>query len=82
MKLNGDKSKSEGGIGIIPYIYEEGAAYWRNKEAQERGICARIEQQIKEAQNREKIIVKQHKQKSKKAKKYDLSIISEMENIE
>lgn len=78
----GDKNKSEGGIGIIPYIYEEGAAYWVKKELEDKGICTRIEQQIKEAQNREKIIVKQNKQKNKRVKKYDLSIISEMENIE
>ena len=69
----GDPKKSDGGIGIIPYIYQEGAAYWMNKEITDRGICARIEEQIKQAQNREKKVVK--KTREKKTKLYDLSEI-------
>ena len=69
----GDPKKSDGGIGIIPYIYQEGAAYWMNKEIIDRGICARIEEQIKQAQNREKKVVK--KTREKKTKLYDLSEI-------
>lgn len=69
----GDKNKSENGIGIIPYIYDEGAAYWINKERIDKGICARIEEQIKQSQNREKKIIK--KTKEKKIKTYDLSKI-------
>ena len=69
----GDPKKSEHGIGIISYIYEEGAAYWIEKEQKDKGICARIEEQIRQSQNREKKIVK--KIKEKKVKTYDLSDI-------
>ena len=69
----GDPKKSEHGIGIISYIYEEGAAYWIEKEQKDKGICARIEEQIRQSQNREKKIVK--KTKEKKVKTYDLSDI-------
>lgn len=69
----GDPKKSENGIGIISYIYDEGAAYWRNKEIKDKGVCARIEEQIKQSQNREKKVVK--KNKERKIKAYDLSEI-------
>ncbi len=69
----GDPKKSEKGIGIISYIYDEGSAYWINKEKVDRGICERIEQQIRQAQNREHKIVK--KEKLQRKKLYDLSEI-------
>jgi len=44
----GDKDKSEGGIGIIPYIYTEGCEYWARLEQREVGICQKIEEQLKQ----------------------------------
>lgn len=41
--------KSEGGIGIVPRVYEEATAYWGERNQRDKGIVARIEQQIKEA---------------------------------
>lgn len=76
---NGDPAKSENGIGIVPYIYQEGCKYWVDKEAKDKGICARIEEQIKKSKEREKIKIKQDK--FKKIKNFDLSYISNMEDI-
>lgn len=45
---HGDCEKSQEGIGIVPYIYREGTQYWVAREEKEKGICARIEQQLKE----------------------------------
>lgn len=72
----GDVSKSKGGIGIVPYIYSESCAYWRQRELKESGICEKITQQIKESQYQKKIKIKQ--EKNKKKLKYNLSQISEM----
>lgn len=74
----GDVSKSEGGIGIIPYIYKEGAEYWSNRNQKDKGICDRIEQQLKLQREQEKIVVRQQKKKPKKG--YNLADIFAMEN--
>ena len=74
---NGDRSKAEGGIGIIPHIYEDGREYWTSREARDKGICARIEEQIKQAHNRE--IVTIQKKEVKQKNRIDLSLIAEME---
>lgn len=47
----GDPSKSEGGIGIVPYIYKDACAYWVNRNKLEVGICDRIQQQVMESMN-------------------------------
>lgn len=62
----GDPSKSRGGIGIVPYIYGEATQYWIDREQKERGIVARIEQQIKDSQNQEVIRLKVTGQLKKK----------------
>lgn len=76
----GDPSKSEGGIGIIPYIYEEGKEYWQQRSIQDRGVIARIEQQMLEAALQEKIKVKK-KEKTRPKTKYSLDMIADMEDI-
>lgn len=43
-----DKNKAQGGIGIVSCVYEDSCSYWRAREEREAGICARIEEQIKE----------------------------------
>ena len=49
------------------------------KEAKDKGICARIEEQIKKSKEREQVKIKQDK--FKKIKNFDLSYISNMEDI-
>lgn len=68
-----DPKESKNGIGIVPYIYEEGCNYWIEKEKNDKGICERIEKQIRQSQEREKKIVR--KTKERRVKKYDLSEI-------
>ncbi len=76
----GSWDKSHGGIGIVPFIYNEACNYWVKKEKSDNGIIARIEQQIKEARERDKKVVRK---KSKKKKiTIDLGAIGEMENDE
>ena len=72
--------KSHGGIGIVPYIYNEACTYWVNKEKENNGIIANIEQQIKELQKRDKKVVYKKPQKKKTA--IDLSAIEQMEDDE
>lgn len=58
----GDVSKSEGGIGIIPFIYNESAEYWCNRNERDKGICDRIEAQIRQMRNQKIKIVLQKNQ--------------------
>lgn len=76
----GDIGKSEGGIGIIPYIYEESCQYWASRELREQGICAKIEQQLRERLEQKRIVIDAPKAKEKKKdKSVDWSIIDSME---
>lgn len=71
----GDTSKSEEGIGIVPYIYDEGTCYWGERNQRDKGICDRIEKQILQARE---LPLKEIKAKSKvnRGKKIDLSKIA------
>ena len=75
----GDVEKAENGIGIVPHIYEEGTCYWGERNQRDKGICARIEEQILQASS---INVQKIRQKSKPIKRavIDLSSIADMEN--
>lgn len=50
--------KSQFGIGLIPYIYEESKAYWYDQEEKRQGIMQQIERNTRE-QNEEARIIKQ-----------------------
>lgn len=76
----GDKSKADHGIGIIPHIYQDGASYWQIKEVKEKGICDRIEQQMKEARARDTIALKKPMKNQKKRKGISLDSIADMES--
>ena len=76
----GSWDRSHGGIGIVPFIYNEACNYWVKKEKSDNGIIARIEQQIKEARQRDKKIVRKKGRKQKVV--IDLGAIGEMENDE
>ena len=62
---NGDKEKSEGGIGIVPYIYTEGCEYWARLDQREIGICQKIEEQLKQRFARETTSVQRSKRMRK-----------------
>jgi hypothetical protein len=77
----GDVSKSQNGIGIVPHIYSRGTCYWGERNQRDKGICDRIEAQIKQtliAEENVKIIIQPKKIKPKV--KVDLSIIATMED--
>lgn len=76
----GNPEKSEGGIGIVSYIYDEGCKYWVDQEVRNKGICERIEEQIRAAAEQKRIEIIQKKKKIKKDK-YDIASIAEMEGL-
>ena len=43
----GDKSKMEGGIGIVPYIYNDSREYWAQLEYKKEGTLDAILEQMK-----------------------------------
>ena len=78
--MKGDVGKSNGGIGIIPYVYEESCIYWANRELREHGLLNKIEQQLMERKNQKLITIKTTKQTDKSIKSaIDWSVIDEME---
>ena len=77
---HGDWEKGHGGIGIIPFIYNDSCAYWAARERKSSGIIAEIERQMREATNRQKVRIK--KTEDKRNKKVDFSILDELEDEE
>ena len=73
----GDTQKSENGIGIVPFIYEEGTCYWGERNQRDKNICARIEAEIRKdfIQREQTKIVLQKRVKQKAA--IDFSVIGE-----
>ena len=78
---HGDAERAQGGIGIVNYIYQEASAYWTNKEANERGIVAKIEEQVRKRKAQQTRQVKTSTKK-KTAKIIYLSDIANMEDDE
>lgn len=78
---NGDPSKSEGGIGIVPLIYNEGTSYWGERNQRDKGICDRIEQQILKAREQSLRIVLQ-RETIKVVPDIDLASIADMADEE
>ena len=78
-----DISKNEGGIGIVPHVYEESCNYWQEREQRETGIIAAIEKQIIEAQNRNKVVINRTKKtRQKETAAERLAAIEDMEDDE
>ena len=61
--------KGHGGLGIVPYVFEDAKAYWVAQERQRHGFMKELEEQIKQ---REVIKVKRT---PKKREKYNLDEI-------
>lgn len=76
----GDWNKGHGGMGIIPYVYSESCEYWVEQEYRNKGIVARIEEQMREAAARPVKVVK--RQERKKKFEVNLSQIGDMEDEE
>lgn len=74
----GDPTKSENGIGIVPHIYSEGTEYWGERNQRDKGICARIEAQIKKAEAEKVIIINRPRQEKKDKRVVDMSAIADM----
>ena len=72
---HGDKEKSHGGIGIVPYIYGESAQYWIDREKKNKGTIENIIKQMKIFDSPE-ITVKVNKPKLKNKRKYLLHDIT------
>ena len=74
-----DWDKGHGGIGIVPYVYQEACSYWVEQERKKKGIVAEIERQMREAET-----VRPRRVQQRKRKKFevDLSAIGEMEDDE
>lgn len=75
----GDPKKSENGIGIVPHIYNEGTCYWGERNQRDKGICARIEAQIREME-RKPVRVIHRVRVEKKPVLIDLAAIADMED--
>ena len=71
----GDKSKAEGGIGIVPFVYSQAAEYWTTLEYNKKGIVAAIESQAMQLAQRSTLKIK--REKKKKENKWDLSLIGD-----
>lgn len=77
----GDKNKSQGGIGIVSYIYEDSCKYWREREEREAGICSRIEEQIKLfAMTQKTVVKKERNNKKEKAKQELMDALNKLDN--
>lgn len=76
----GDWEKGHGGLGIVPYVYNEACTYWVEQERKSKGIVAQIEAQMKKAAERDSKVIK--KKEVKKKSKINLAIIEEMEDEE
>lgn len=69
----GSIDKSQGGIGIVPYVYEDAKQYWIEQTTKQYDILNIIEKQIEQRRARDTIIIKK-KDKTKK-------IVSHLEEI-
>ena len=78
----GDPNKSENGIGIVPHIYNEGTEYWGNRNQRDKGICARIEEQIRQSEAAKVVVIHRKKQPKQNKREIDLASIAAMEDEE
>ena len=73
-------SKSEGGIGIVSYKYEDAAAYWEERNQRDKNIVAAIEEQIRQAQSQN--IINVHVKKVKREVKSAAEVLAEIMDME
>ena len=78
---HGDWEKGHGGIGIVPFIYNDACAYWAARERQAEGTIAEIERQMIAASQRTEKVVRKKEIKPRKTV-ISLDTIAEMEDDE
>ena len=78
---HGDWEKGHGGIGIVPFIYNDACAYWAARERQAEGTIAEIERQMIAASQRTERVVRKKEIKPRKTV-ISLDAIAEMEDDE
>lgn len=77
---HGNWEKGHGGIGIVPFVYNDSCAYWAARERSSQGTIAEIEHQMRAAANRESISIKRKESKTKY--QVDFSILDDLEDEE
>ena len=77
---HGDWEKGHGGIGIVPFIYNDACAYWAARERQSAGTIAEIERQMRAAAERKRVRIKRHETKPKYT--IDFSALDDLEDEE
>lgn len=75
-----NEDKSNGGIGIVPYVYEEAKYYWEDKARKDDKLVNDIEKQINELKNKEIKRVPYAQKKKKTKKNLSLSDVLGMED--
>lgn len=78
----GDPEKAEQGIGIVGFIYDEGTEYWGNRNIRDRGICDRIEAQIREYREKQTTVILRKEVYKPKVKTYSFEDIENSESDE
>lgn len=74
VKKTSQEDESNGGIGIVPYVYEEAGQYWLSQKQKQEDVLAAIDKQIEEKKNREVVRVIK-KNNTRKKDKYNLDEI-------
>ena len=77
----GDWNKGYGGIGIVPYVYNEACTYWTNQERKTKGIVADIERQMRAAAERKHMVVRKAGSKPRQFE-VDFSVLDDLEDDE
>lgn len=76
--MNGQGNKSEGGIGIVPYVYAESTAYWQERYAKQKDVLEQYEKQMEQRKNREVIVIHKQKKNDRRAWTPDFDAIEEL----
>lgn len=76
---NQREDKSEGGIGIVPFLYDEAKIYWEDKAEHDSTIIAKIEKQIEELRAHKKTEWERVQRQKVKKKMPSIAEIMEME---
>jgi len=64
--IKGNPAEAQGGIGILPYVYDDSCMYWTNREKINKEVCQQIEEQCAQKEVREVIQVIQRQTKKEK----------------
>lgn len=77
----GNWEKGHGGIGIVPFVYNDACAYWAARERKSQGTIGEIERQMRAAAERHQTIVQKKNIKPRKFN-VDFSVLDNLEDEE